>query len=121
MKSNVLSGLQPLKYHLTKTIVHLRSIFDTRLFLDMCQRYWDRMGQDISSSLDNNKENRGCYKGAQIVVSILDDTFASHMQLLLGNALQEKDFAPPRSIVEVRSVLCKDAVNNTGNNCSRWF
>ncbi|RZC76552.1 hypothetical protein C5167_000735 [Papaver somniferum] len=92
MESDVRSRLQPLKDHLTKTIVHLHSIFDARLFLDMCQRYWDRMGQ------------------------ILDDTFASQMQLLLGNALQEKDLAPPRSIMQVHSVLCKDAVNHTGNN-----
>lgn len=49
-ESDVQSRLQPLKDQLTKTIVHLHSIFDTRLFLDMCQRYWDRMGQ-ISYSL----------------------------------------------------------------------
>ncbi|RZC83805.1 hypothetical protein C5167_046593 [Papaver somniferum] len=120
-ESDVQSRLQPLKDQLTKTIVHLHSIFDTRLFLDMCQTYWDRMGQDILSFLDNNKENRACYKGTRIVVSILNDTFASQMQLLLGNALQEKDLAPPKSIMEVRSVLCKDPVNHTGNNHYRWF
>ncbi|KAI3897788.1 hypothetical protein MKX03_013694 [Papaver bracteatum] len=120
-ESDVRSRLQPLKDQITKTIVHLHSIFDTRLFLDICQRYWDRMGQDILSFLDNSKENRGCYKGTRIVVSILDDTFASQMQLLLGNALQEKDLAPPRSIMQVHSVLCKGAVNHTGNNYSRWF
>ncbi|CBI18701.3 unnamed protein product, partial [Vitis vinifera] len=47
---------------------------------------------------------------------ILDDTFASQMQQLLGNALQEKDLEPPRSIMEVRSMLCKDAVNHKENN-----
>ncbi|KAK9096660.1 hypothetical protein Sjap_022157 [Stephania japonica] len=36
---------------------------------------------------------------------ILDDTFASQMQQLLGNMLQEKDLEPPRSVMEVRSVL----------------
>lgn len=42
---------------------------------------------------------------------ILDDTFASEMQQLLGNTLQDKDLEPPRSIVEVRSMLCKDAAS----------
>lgn len=49
-------------------------------------------------------------------MQILDDTFASQMQQLLGNALQEKDLEPPRSIMEVRSMLCKDAVNHKENN-----
>lgn len=42
-------------------------------------------------------------------LQVLDDTFASQMQHLLGNALQAKDLEPPRSIMEVRSILCKDA------------
>lgn len=48
-------------------------------------------------------------------MQILDDTFASQMQQLLGNALQEKDLEPPRSIMEVRSILCKDAPNHKDN------
>ncbi|KAI3922156.1 hypothetical protein MKX01_005845 [Papaver californicum] len=106
----------PLKDQLTKTIDHLHNIFETHLFVDICRGYWDRMGQDVLSFLDNRKENRTCYKGAHIAVSILDDTFASQMQQLLGNALQEKDLAAPRLIMEVRSVLCKDAVNHKGIN-----
>lgn len=38
----------------------------------------------------------------------LDDTFASKMQELLGNSLQESDLQPPRKIMEVRSILCQD-------------
>ena len=49
-------------------------------------------------------------------MQILDDTFASQMQQLLGNAIQEKDLEPPRSIMEVRSMLCKDAVNHKENH-----
>lgn len=49
------------------------------------------------------------------IVQILDDTFASHIQQLLGNALHEKDLEPPRSIMEVRSMLCKDAPNHKDN------
>ncbi|MCL7032901.1 hypothetical protein MKW94_025525 [Papaver nudicaule] len=116
IESDVRSRIQPLKDQITKTIDHLHSIFATHLFVDVCRGYWDRMGQDVLSFLDNRKENRACYKGARIAVSILDDTFASQMQQLLGNALQEKDLAPPRSIMEVRSVLCKDAVNHKGSD-----
>ncbi|KAL6558737.1 hypothetical protein OROMI_019087 [Orobanche minor] len=47
---------------------------------------------------------------------VLDDTFASQMQQLLGNSLQEKDLEPPRCMMEVRSMLCKDAVNHKENN-----
>jgi hypothetical protein len=43
------------------------------------------------------------------MLQVLDDTFASQMQQLLGNTLQQKDLEPPRSIMEVRSILCKDA------------
>lgn len=49
-------------------------------------------------------------------VQILDDIFASGMQKYLGNVLQEKDLEPPRSIADVRSMLCKDAVNDNDNN-----
>lgn len=45
-------------------------------------------------------------------MQILNDTFASQMQQLLGHAIQEKDLEPPRLIMEVQSMLCKDSVNN---------
>lgn len=48
-------------------------------------------------------------------MQILDDTFASQMQQLLGHTLQEKDVEPPRSVMEVRSMLCKDAPNLKNN------
>lgn len=35
------------------------------------------------------------------------------MQRLLGNAVQEKDIDPPRSVVEARSILCRDSANAT--------
>lgn len=50
-----------------------------------------------------------------ITLQILDDTFASQMQQLLGNTVQEKDLEPPRSIMEVRSILCKDVPNHKDN------
>ncbi|XP_020235185.1 uncharacterized protein LOC109815018 [Cajanus cajan] len=115
VESDLRSRMQPLKEQLADTISHIHSVFETHVFIAICRGYWDRMGQEILSFLENRKENRSWYKGSRVAVSILDDTFASHMQQLLGNALHEKDLEAPRSIMEVRSMLCKDAPNNKDN------
>ncbi|KAI3972579.1 hypothetical protein MKX01_019237 [Papaver californicum] len=116
VESDVRSRMQPLKEQITSTMNHLHNIFDTLVFVAICRGYWDRMGQDVLSFLENRKENRSWYKGSRVAVSVLDDTFASQLQQLLGNALQEKDLEPPRSIMEVRSMLCKDAPNHKDPN-----
>ncbi|KAB1203895.1 hypothetical protein CJ030_MR8G020764 [Morella rubra] len=115
VESDVRGRMQPLKEQLTSTINHLQSIFETHVFIAICRGYWDRLGQDVLSFLENRKENRSWYKGSRIAVTILDDTFASQMQQLLGNTVQEKDLEPPRSIMEVRSILCKDVPNHKDN------
>ena len=56
------------------------------------------------------------YLSVSFNLQILDEIFASQMQQLLGNAVQEKDLEPPRSIKEVRSMLCKDSVNYKDDN-----
>ncbi|KAL5558530.1 hypothetical protein UlMin_034741 [Ulmus minor] len=112
VESDVRNRMQPLREQLTSTINHFHTLFETQVFVAICRGYWDRMGQDVLSFLENRKENRSWYKGSRIAVSILDDTFASQMQQLLGNALQEKDLEAPRSIMEVRSILCKDVPNH---------
>ncbi|BAT81923.1 hypothetical protein VIGAN_03183600 [Vigna angularis var. angularis] len=115
VESDLRSRMQPLKDQLASTISHLHSVFETHVFIAICRGFWDRMGQEILSFLENRKENRSWYKGSRVAVSILDDTFASHIQQFLGNALHEKDLEPPRSIMEVRSMLCKDAPNHKDN------
>ncbi|XP_074304597.1 uncharacterized protein LOC141639345 [Silene latifolia] len=112
---DVRNRMQPLKEQLTSTINHLHSIFETHVFIAICRGFWDRIGQDVLSFLENRKENKSWYKGSRIAVSVLDDTFASQMQQVLGNALQEKDIEPPRSVMEVRSMLCKDAQIHKSN------
>ncbi|KAJ8747419.1 hypothetical protein K2173_012487 [Erythroxylum novogranatense] len=107
--SDIRGKMQPLKEQLTNIVTHLHSVFETHVFIAICRGYWDRMGLDVLSFLENRKENKSWYKGTRIAVSVLDDTFGSQMQQLLGNALQDKDLEPPRSIMEVRSMLCKDA------------
>ncbi|KAL8145434.1 hypothetical protein AgCh_003556 [Apium graveolens] len=114
-EADIRSRMHQLIEQLSNTINHLHNIFETHVFVAICRGYWDRMGQDVLSFLENRKENRSWYKGSRTAVSILDDTFASQLQQLLGNALQEKDLEPPRSIIEVRSMLCKDTSSQKGN------
>lgn len=116
VESDLKSRMQPLKEQLASTISYLHSICETHVFIAICRGYWDRMGQEILSFLENRKENRSWYKGSRVAVSVLDDTFASQMQQLLGNAIQEKDMEAPRCIMEVRSMLCKDAAPNHKDN-----
>ncbi|XP_071692886.1 uncharacterized protein [Rutidosis leptorrhynchoides] len=118
-ESEIRCRMQPLIEQLINTINHLHTIFETRVFIAICRGYWDRMGQDVLKFLENRKENRSWYKASRVAVSMLDDTFASQMQQLVGNTLQEKDVEPPRSMVEVRSMLCKDAAGSSYNNTSR--
>ncbi|MQL86134.1 hypothetical protein Taro_018663 [Colocasia esculenta] len=112
MESDIRTRMQPLKEQLIATINHLHSLMEAHVFITICRGLWERMGQDVLSFLENRKENRSWYKGSRVTVTVLDDTFASQMQQLLGNSLQEKDLEPPRSIMEVRSVLCRDASNH---------
>ncbi|XP_058097001.1 uncharacterized protein LOC131242416 isoform X2 [Magnolia sinica] len=116
IESDIRNRMQPLKDQLSKTIDHLHRVFETHVFVTICRGYWDRMGQDVLSFLESRKENRSWYKSLRITMGILDDTFASQMQQLLGNALQEKDLEPPRSIMEVRSIVCKDAPKHKDMN-----
>ena len=47
----------------------------------------------------------------RIAVTIINDAFASQMQQLFGNAVQE-DLGPLRPIMELRSVLRKDPLDH---------
>ncbi|KAG8383591.1 hypothetical protein BUALT_Bualt04G0029700 [Buddleja alternifolia] len=116
MESDIRRRMQPLKELLTTTVDQLHSVLETQVFVIVCRGFWDRMGQDVLKFLEDRKENRSWYKASRVAVTVLDDTFASQMQQLLGNAVQAKDLEPPRCILEVRSMLCKDVKNHKGNN-----
>ena len=105
--------------------------------------------QDVFSFLKNGKENKSLYKGSRVAISvssclmykiiqmhtmflhmpivynyltnlqILDDTFTSQMQKLLGHSLEEKDLEPPQSIIEVQSMLCQDTGSSSHKNS--WY
>ncbi|CAA0812514.1 Unknown protein [Striga hermonthica] len=115
IESELRRRMQPLKELLGSAIDQLHVVFESQVFLIVCRSFWDRMGQDVLKFLEDRKENRSLYKASRIAVTVLDDTFASQMQQLLGNALQETDLEPPRCIMEVRSMLCKDVPNKTNN------
>lgn len=115
-ESEIRERMQPLNTQLIDTICHMHDVFTSRVFVAICRGYWDRLGQDVLDFLENRKENRSWYKGSRITVGILDDTFASQMQRLQGHSLQEKDLEPPRSVMEVRSMLGKDAPNGTDSS-----
>ncbi|XP_051126770.1 uncharacterized protein LOC127248464 isoform X2 [Andrographis paniculata] len=116
MNSDLRHRMQPLKELLTNTINQLQSVLETQVFITICRGFWDRMGQDMLKFLEGRKENESWYKASRIAVTVLDDMFVSQMQQLLGNALQEKHIEPPQSILEVRSMLCKDTANYKGSN-----
>eukprot|EP00250_Pteridium_aquilinum_P008976 c18351_g1_i1 orf=647-4504(+) len=110
-ESEIRDRMQPLSIQLLDTITHLHDVFTPRVFVAICRGYWDRMGQDVLHFLENRKENRLWYKGSYFALLILDDIFASQMQKLQGHTLQEKDLDPPRSVMEARSMLSRDAPN----------
>uniref|UniRef100_A0A803M875 Uncharacterized protein n=1 Tax=Chenopodium quinoa TaxID=63459 RepID=A0A803M875_CHEQI len=108
-----------LNSQLIDSIANLHDVFPSQIFVALCRGFWDRMGQSVLRFLEGRKENRVWYKGSYYALGILDDVFASQMQRLQGNFLQEKDIEPPRSVVEARSMLCRDGTN--GTNQSNYF
>ncbi|BBM98900.1 hypothetical protein MPTK1_1g17040 [Marchantia polymorpha subsp. ruderalis] len=110
-ESDIRDRMQPLTFQLVETISHLHEVFSSRVFVAVCRGYWDRMARDVLHFLENRKENRAWYKGSSFALGILDDIFASQMQRLQGHGLQEKDLDPPRSVMEARSMLSRDAQN----------
>ncbi|CAO2813042.1 unnamed protein product [Amaranthus hypochondriacus] len=108
-----------LKSQLIDSISNLHEVFPSQIFVALCRGFWDRMGQIVLRFLEGRKENRVWYRGSSYALGILDEIFASQMQRLQGNALHEKDIEPPRSVLEARSILCRDSPNVT--NSSNYF
>ncbi|KAL2316537.1 hypothetical protein Fmac_030413 [Flemingia macrophylla] len=117
--AEVRERMQLLNSQLIDFISNLHEVFTSQIFIAICRGLWDRMGQIILKFLEGRKENRIWYNGSSFALGILDDTFASQMQRLRGNALQEKDIEPPRSVIEARSILCRDTAN--ANDPSSYF
>ncbi|KAG2390645.1 hypothetical protein LR48_Vigan07g007500 [Vigna angularis] len=110
-EAEVRERMQLLNSQLIDFISNVHDVFTSQIFIAVCRGLWDRMGEIILKFLEGRKENRIWYNGSSYALGILDDTFASQMQRLRGNALQDKDIEPPRSVIEARSILCKDTAN----------
>ncbi|GJU31432.1 hypothetical protein Tco_1175021 [Tanacetum coccineum] len=105
---------------LVGSVSNLHEVYTSQVFIASCRGLWDKMGQIVLKFLEGRKENRVWYNGSYYALGILDDTFAFQMQRLQGNALKEKDLEPPRSIVEARSILCRDT-NNAADTSSYFY
>ncbi|KAI7732816.1 hypothetical protein M8C21_014062, partial [Ambrosia artemisiifolia] len=98
-ESDVRNRMQPLKDILTNMISELHGSLENHVFVIVCRTLWDRMGQDVLKVLGNRKENWTC-KASRVALSVLNETFASEMQRLVGHRLEDKDVEAPRSILE---------------------
>ncbi|KAJ1278382.1 hypothetical protein BS78_04G075200 [Paspalum vaginatum] len=105
-ESDIRERMQAVRLQLSDSIHNLHEVFSSRIFVAICRGFWDRLGQIVLRFLESRKENRIWYRGSDYALGILDDVFASEMQKLLGNALQDKDLDPPQSVVDARSILC---------------
>ncbi|XAR56351.1 hypothetical protein NMG60_11036803 [Bertholletia excelsa] len=120
-EGEVRERMQILSSQLIDSISNLHEVFTSRIFIATCRGFWDRMGQIVLKFLEGRKENRVWYSGSYHALGVLDDIFASQMQRFQGNALQEKDLEPPRSIVEARSILCRDTTNAADTSTYLYF
>ncbi|KAL6604491.1 hypothetical protein ACP70R_042918 [Stipagrostis hirtigluma subsp. patula] len=105
-ESDIRERMQAVRLQLSDSIHNLHEVFSSRIFVAICRGFWDKLGQTVLRFLEGRKENRIWYRGSDYALGILDDVFASEMQKLLGNALQDKDLDPPQSVIDARSILC---------------
>uniref|UniRef100_A0A7N0UW01 Uncharacterized protein n=1 Tax=Kalanchoe fedtschenkoi TaxID=63787 RepID=A0A7N0UW01_KALFE len=106
--SEIRSRMDPLINLLTGTIIHLDRVFEPRVFIQVCRVFWNRMGQEVQRFLDTEKESESWYKGSRIIISVLDNLFASQMQHLQADSMEQKDLGAPQSVVEVHNMLSKE-------------
>ncbi|KAK4398224.1 hypothetical protein Sango_1297900 [Sesamum angolense] len=120
-EAQIRERMQLLSTQLSECISNLHETFTSQIFVASCRAFWDKMGQIVLKFLEGRKENRVWYTGSYHALGILDDVYASQMQRLLGNALQEKDLEPPRSITEARSILSRDTTNRMDSSSYIYF
>ncbi|KAG8386685.1 hypothetical protein BUALT_Bualt03G0174700 [Buddleja alternifolia] len=120
-EAQIRERMQLLSTQLSDCISNLHETFTSQIFIATCRAFWDKMGQIVLKFLEGRKENRVWYTGSYHALGILDDIYASQMQRLLGNALQEKDLEPPRSITEARSILSRDSSNRMDSSSYLYF
>ncbi|XP_042067514.1 uncharacterized protein LOC121810862 isoform X1 [Salvia splendens] len=120
-EAQIRERMQLLCTQLTDCISKLHETFTSQIFVAITRASWDKMGQIVLKFLEGRKENRVWYTGSYHALGIVDDTYASQMQRLLGNALHEKDLEAPRSITEARSILSRDTTNRIDSSAYIYF
>ncbi|XP_041994463.1 uncharacterized protein LOC121744855 isoform X2 [Salvia splendens] len=120
-EAQIRERMQLLCTQLTDCISKLHETFTSQIFVAITRASWDKMGQIVLKFLEGRKENRVWYTGSYHALGIVDDTYASQMQRLLGNALHEKDLEAPRSITEARSILSRDTTNRIDSSSYIYF
>ncbi|XP_057812221.1 uncharacterized protein LOC131026371 [Salvia miltiorrhiza] len=120
-EAQIRERMQLLSTQLSDCISKLHETFTSQIFVAITRAFWDKMGQIVLKFLEGRKENRVWYTGSYHALGIVDDTYASQMQRLLGNALQEKNLEPPRSITEARSILSRDTTNRIDSSSYIYF
>ncbi|CAA0816274.1 Unknown protein [Striga hermonthica] len=120
-EAQIRERMQLLSTQLSDSISNLHETFTSQIFVAVSRAFWDKMGQIVLKFLEGRKENRVWYTGSYHALGVLDDIYASEMQRLLGNALQEKDLEPPRSITEARSILSRDTTNRMDSSSYIYF
>ncbi|KAL8512388.1 hypothetical protein ACS0TY_018756 [Phlomoides rotata] len=120
-EAQIRERMQLLSTQLSDSISNLHETFTTQIFVAITRAFWDKMGQIVLKFLEGRKENRVWYTGSYHALGILDDVYASQMQRLLGNVLQDKDLEPPRSITEARSILSRDTTNRMDSSSYIYF
>ncbi|KAL6535737.1 hypothetical protein OROHE_012581 [Orobanche hederae] len=120
-EAQIRERMQLLSTQLSDCISNLHETFTSQIFVAACRAFWDKMGQVVLKFLEGRKENRIWYTGSYHALGILDDIYASQMQRLLGNALQDKDLQPPRAITEARCILSRDNTTNRMDSSSYTY
>ncbi|KAL1560530.1 hypothetical protein AAHA92_10730 [Salvia divinorum] len=120
-EAQIRERMQLLCTQLSDCISKLHETFTSQIFVAITRASWDKMGQIVLKFLEGRKENRVWYTGSYHALGIVDDTYASQMQRLLGNALHEKDLEAPRSITEARSILSRDTTNRIDSSSYIYF
>ncbi|KAJ4758225.1 transmembrane protein [Rhynchospora pubera] len=97
--------MRTLSLQVSQSIQNIHDVFPRAIFVEMVREFWDRLGQIVLKFLESRKEKGTLYRGSGVALKILEGWFKCEMQKYLGNALQEADLQPPRSVSEAKSIL----------------
>ncbi|XP_010519228.1 PREDICTED: uncharacterized protein LOC104798734 [Tarenaya hassleriana] len=104
-ESEVRGRMKGLEDLIEKTIEQLHGVFVADVFVSVCRGIWDRLGQDVLRLMEDKKDNVTWHKGPRIAISVMDEIFGREMQEMMGNGIKAEHLEPPRSVMDLRSML----------------